>query len=105
MHGITESGQMQAYSPARLLDTLIDNLLLKNDAALCRALEVSPPVLSKIRHRKLPVGASLLIRMHEVTGLNIRDLRFLLGDRRTKFRISDVQGRPKAPVIQAALSA
>ncbi|NVD97755.1 hypothetical protein [Massilia sp. BJB1822] len=83
------------YNPDRLLDTLIERLRLKNDAALARALEVAPPVISKIRHRRLPVGASLLIRMHEVSELTIRDLRYLLGDRRQKFRISDVQGKPK----------
>ena len=49
-----------AYDPNNLLDTLIDKLHLKNDAALSRALEVAPPVISKIRHRRLPVGASLL---------------------------------------------
>lgn len=27
--------------------------------------------------------------------MNIGDLRFLMGDRRNKYRISDVQGRPK----------
>lgn len=83
------------YNPDRLLDVLCENLRLKNDAALSRMLEVAPPIISKIRHRRLPVGAALLIRMHEVTGLKIIDLRYLLGDRRTKFRISDVQGRPK----------
>ena len=34
--------------------------------------------------------------MHEVTGMSIRDLRDLMGDRRTKYRLSDAQGRPKA---------
>jgi hypothetical protein len=34
--------------------------------------------------------------MHEVTELSIRELRDLMGDRRTKYRISDVQGKPKA---------
>ena len=43
------------YDPDRLLATLISKLSLKNDAALSRALEVSPPVISKIRHRRLPV--------------------------------------------------
>jgi hypothetical protein len=52
-------------------------------------------VISKIRHRRLPVGASLLIRMHEVSNLSIRDLRVLMGDRREKFRISDKQFKPK----------
>ena len=84
-----------AYDPNNLLDTLIDKLHLKNDAALSRALEVAPPVISKIRHRRLPVGASLLIRMHEVSDLSIRELRTLMGDRREKFRISDKQFKPK----------
>jgi hypothetical protein len=84
-----------AYDPNNLLDSLIEKLHLKNDAALSRALEVAPPVISKIRHRRLPVGASLLIRMHEVSDLSIRDLRILMGDRREKFRISDKQFKPK----------
>ncbi|MDY7575934.1 hypothetical protein [Actimicrobium sp. CCI2.3] len=84
-----------AYDPNNLLDSLISKLNLKNDAALSRALEVAPPVISKIRHRRLPVGASLLIRMHEVSDLSIRDLRVLMGDRRDKFRISDKQFKPK----------
>jgi hypothetical protein len=83
------------YDPNRLLDALIEHLRLKNDAALARTLEVAPPVISKIRHRRLPVGAALLIRMHEVTDLTIGDLRYLMGDRRKKFRISDSQGKPK----------
>src|ERR1700687_2843678 len=83
------------YNPNHMLESLINQLQLKNDAALSRALEVSPPVISKIRHRRLPVSASLLIRMHEVCGLSIRDLRHLMGDRRGKFRISDKQFKPK----------
>ena len=84
------------YDPNQLLEALIKKLQLKNDAALSRALEVAPPVISKIRHRKLPVGASLLIRMHEVCDLSISDLRELMGDRRGKFRISDKQFKPKS---------
>lgn len=90
-----ETNETVDYNPNRLLDTLIDNLKLKNDAALSRALEVSPPIISKIRHMRLPVGASMLIRMHEVSELSIRDLRYLMGDRRTKYRMSDVQFKPK----------
>src|SRR3954468_21320837 len=83
------------YEPDQLLASLIGKLNLKNDAALSRALEVSPPVISKIRHRRLPVTASLLIRMHEVSALSIKDLRALLGDRRNKFRISEKHFKPK----------
>ncbi|MBC3873334.1 hypothetical protein [Undibacterium flavidum] len=77
------------YDPNNLLDTLIKTLGIKNDAALSRALEVAPPVISKIRHKILPVGPSLLIRMHEESGLSIREIRNLMGDRRDKFRMPD----------------
>lgn len=77
------------YDPGHLLDSLIDKLNLKNDAALARALEIAPPVISKIRHHRLPVGASLLIRMHEISDLTIKELRDLMGDRRAKFRMGN----------------
>jgi hypothetical protein len=89
-----EEINMTTYDPDNLLDKLIEKLSLKNDAALSRALEVAPPVISKIRHRRLPVGASLLIRMHEVSALPVRELMDLMGDRRQKFRMSDKQFMP-----------
>lgn len=68
-----------SYNPNRLLDALIEKLNLKNDAALSRVLEVAPPVISKIRHNTLPVGATILIRMHEVSDFSIKELRSLMG--------------------------
>jgi hypothetical protein len=85
----------EGYDPNHLIDVMLEKLKLKNDAALSRALEVAPFVISKIRHRRLPVGASMLIRMHEVSDLSVAELRDLLGDRRQKYRVSDVQGKPK----------
>lgn len=66
------------YDPNRVLDAIIEKLHLKNDAALSRALEVAPPVISKIRHRTLPIGATILLRMHEVSDFSIRELRALM---------------------------
>jgi plasmid maintenance system antidote protein VapI len=100
-HSSTTPRHPGAYNPDNLLDTLLSKLNLKNDAALSRALEVAPPVISKIRHRRLPVGASMLIRMHEVSELSIRELRDLMGDRRQKYRLSDAQGKPKEPTDAA----
>jgi hypothetical protein len=91
----------ETYNPNNLLDAVIEKLGLKNDAALSRALEVAPPIISKIRHRRLPIGASLLIRMHEVTELSIADLRLLMGDQRRKFRISAQQFAPKSASAQS----
>lgn len=77
------------YDPNHFIDQLATRLQAKNDAALCRQLEISPPLISKIRHKRLPIGASLLIRAHEVTGLAIAELRTLMGDRRRKYRIGE----------------
>jgi plasmid maintenance system antidote protein VapI len=66
------------YNPNRVLDAIIEKLQLKNDAALSRVLEVAPPVISKIRHNTLPIGATILIRMHEVSDFSIRELRELM---------------------------
>ncbi|MBY0557382.1 hypothetical protein ACFFKC_11640 [Pseudoduganella danionis] len=66
-----------SFVPNKLLDTLIEKMNLKNDAELCRVLEVQPPIISKIRHRKLTVGATILLRMHEKSDISIRELKDL----------------------------
>lgn len=77
MHSL--SGRCEATDPSRLLDALIEMFDLKNDAALSRFLVVAPPIISKIRHRKLSIGASFLVRIHDVTNLSINDVRGLMG--------------------------
>lgn len=84
------------YDPAKLLDLLLEKLVLKNDAALSHVLEVAPPVISKIRHRRLPVGASILIRMHDISNLSVAELRNVLGDRRKKYRHRTMKNAPKS---------
>lgn len=64
--------------PNRLLDALLQLLDLKCDAALCRTLNIAGPLLSKVRHHGSPVSAALLLRIHEVTGISIFDLRALM---------------------------
>lgn len=88
-----EAIETNTFNPNHLLDTLLERLQLKNDAALSRRLEVTPPVISKIRHMRLPVGASVLIRMHEETNISIRELRELMDDRRKNFRSGDAHGK------------
>ena len=81
----TETSEFNPDQSA-LLDHLVQHLRLKNDAQLAAALHVAPPVISKVRHHKLPVGASLLISMHEESGIEIKELRRIMGDRRKHFR-------------------
>lgn len=78
----------QQYDPNRLLDFLIKKMRVKNDAGLSRKLDVAPPVLSKIRHRRTPIGATMLIRMHEVSDINIAELRKLMGVHSEKYRVT-----------------
>lgn len=83
------------YNPNRLLDTLIERFGLKTDAALSRKLEVQAPLISKIRNRHLAVSAYLLLRMHEESGLSIRELCDLMGGRRyAVFKFDPQRQRP-----------
>jgi len=59
----TEQNPKQlAVRGSKLCDALIAHHQLKNDAALSRLYEVAPPVISKMRTGKLPVGDSFVIR-------------------------------------------
>ena len=100
----TSNDQAVVYNPNKLFDHLIEKFSLKNDAALARHLGLAPPVVSKIRHHHLPVSAAVLIRIHEVTDISIRDLRYLMGDRRDKFRISDADGRTRSNKLEDVAS-
>ena len=75
------------YNPHRLLDTLLERLHLSNDSALSRKLKLAASIIDDIRHGRIPVAASMLILMSEASGISVPELRALLGDRRTKFRL------------------
>ena len=61
--------------PNRVFDAAIAALGLTSDRALSRALGVPATVISKIRHGRLPLGPSMLLRLHEETGIGIRELK------------------------------
>jgi plasmid maintenance system antidote protein VapI len=69
----------ESYDPNRLIDELIARLSLRNDASLARELGVPREIISKIRHRKRPIGPAMLITMHDISGLSIADLRTIMG--------------------------
>lgn len=76
------------YDPNCLLDAVLKKMRWENDAVLARKLNVSANVIHRIRSRTLPLGASMLIWMREATGVSVDELRQLLGDRRTRLRLS-----------------
>jgi hypothetical protein len=71
--------QSQKHTVAYMLDVVLQEQNLKNDAALARALNVAPPVISKIRNGVLPLGSSMLVKLHEYTGLTTLKIKTLAG--------------------------
>lgn len=46
-----------------------------NDAALSRKLNVSPVIISKIRHGRLPLGAVMIVKINEAFGMDIAEIK------------------------------
>lgn len=69
-----------AYDPNRLLDWLLTLKKLRSDAALSRCLQVTPPVISKIRSGQLNLSPNLLLKIHDAYNIPINELRALLGN-------------------------
>ncbi len=51
---------------------------IKNQNRLAKALEITPCVISNIKSGKIKIGASHLVRILEITGWHIRDLRLMM---------------------------
>jgi len=77
------------FDPNRMFDTLLRKLDMADDEALCAELHVAPFVIARIRSGQSPVPPSLLIRINELSGINVRELRRLMGDRRSEYRMGD----------------
>jgi hypothetical protein len=76
-----ENDQQRAARAAlqrAVLNKFAGHLHLKNDAAISRALETQPPVISKWAHGTLPMGATAIIRMHEMTGWSTTEIKQML---------------------------
>lgn len=71
---------MKENKQAQFLDALLEKMNLKNDAALSRAMGVTPSVLCKLRKERLPFGPSYRIIVHEMVGWSFADMRKMLGE-------------------------
>lgn len=70
--------QIRLENVNRLLDRLTEKLGCKNDAALSRELNLSPPQISKLRHGANLPTAAFLVPAHEKTGIPFSDIRKIL---------------------------
>ena len=76
------------YNPSDLFDLLGKKYSIKTDVQLGILLGIGNPLICKIRRRIQPISGSLLIRIHEITGMSIREIKDVMGDRRSKQRAS-----------------
>lgn len=68
-----------SYTPNRLINRVAAMLELERDAHLARVLNVYPSDLSRMRSRQRFIDAEMMIRIHDVTGLSIEEIRELMG--------------------------
>jgi hypothetical protein len=83
------------YTPNHLLDTLMQKMGVRSDAALARALEVPPSTISKIRHKLVGINSVLLLAAHEKTEISIRELRALMGDTHSRYWLGNLGEPPR----------
>ena len=85
---MTQVANTSSYDPNQLLNTVNARLGLRGDVALSRKLKVARDVIGDIRTGRIQVCGSMLLWMHEATGISIEELRRLMGDRRAKCRLN-----------------
>jgi plasmid maintenance system antidote protein VapI len=61
----------------KLLDHLIATHNLKNDRELADSLDISTPVISRIRNGHTKVSSEMIIRIHEIFGMPIAEIKSL----------------------------
>ena len=62
-----------------LLDFIKDDLKCKNDFTLSVELGVSHALISRLRHSKGKIGAALLMKIHDRTGISCDNIRKIGG--------------------------
>ncbi|WP_420475760.1 hypothetical protein [Noviherbaspirillum sp. ST9] len=83
-----QAATYSSYDPNKLLNIVNARLGVSSDGALSKKLKVARKLIGDIRARRVQVGGSLLMLMHEATGISIEELRRLMGDRRARCRLS-----------------
>lgn len=61
-----------------LFDTIMRARGLRNDAALGRLLNLTHPAISKIRHGRVRVTDTTILRVHETLGMPVKQIRELI---------------------------
>lgn len=79
--------QEKIFDPSKLLDVIKEQFGAQTDSELAELLNMTSPQISRIRNCGVPLSASALIKIHEISGLPIARLKKLCGDRRASQRV------------------
>lgn len=74
------SGRHENHANHALLNMLIGHLHLEDDRALAQSLKVAPYIVEMMREGRLAISPSMLLWIHDATGVSLRDMRALLDD-------------------------
>jgi hypothetical protein len=61
-----------------MIDLIINGYCLKNDRALAKMLNITPPAICKLRSGKTPFGPSIILAVHETFGIPVARIREML---------------------------
>ena len=81
----TANEAAQVCGPDHFLNELLRFYDLKSDAELSRVLDVNRSVISRIRTERRSISAEMLLHIHEVTNITVRELRNMMGDTKEKY--------------------
>ncbi len=79
--------KVEGYNPGALLDCVIEQTKLRSDSALARAVGTGAPAICKIRGKHAQITPDFLIRMYDLTGRSIDELRNIAGIPKTKLTL------------------
>lgn len=66
---------------AQLFDAIVHQVGFRTDAELAEAIGIEPSNLSRLRHGRRTISDGMVLRIHEITGWAIRDIKGALGMR------------------------
>lgn len=63
--------------PHAVIDAVLGKYKIESDAALARTLKIAPTAISRVRSGTVPLGASMVLRLHETLGMPVKEIRKL----------------------------
>lgn len=68
-----------AYSPNVLLNRVMEMIGVEKDAELADRIDIRADEISKVRCKRMSIGDSMLLKLHDLTGLPAKELRRWMG--------------------------